>query len=325
MIASDLTILIPTWDRPEKVNLRLQELDAIWQGAARVIVQVNPGRFTSSDIDASLYRGEIQVRQNNHNVGMVANIVYGIADIQTEWLWILGDDDKVTADAGSHIAAGIRLADEKQAMGVLFNQWHTAMATSPLVCQGLETLLQSTGFSDILFITGFLWRRSFFEANLVTFVDFAYSRASQALILLATQAEGSARLIILKQPLIDYEYVVRWSRLDYLQRITAIFTHPSLQPRAIRGQISDLLWPQCRWAFLSAAHEQVKSGEITLAEWLGAAAGFSSHLLVSQPLPKALQRIAFIAEIPFQIYTPAYLFHLVSSKGRAMILRPFRR
>ncbi len=325
MMASDLTILIPTWDRPDQVNLRLKELDAIWQGKAKVVVQVNPGRFTSSDIDARLYRGDIQVRQNNHNVGMVANIIYGIADIQTEWLWILGDDDKVTAEAGSHIESGLRLAEEKQAMGVLFNQWHTTMATSPVVCQELETLLQSTGFSDILFITGFLWRRSFFQANLVTFVDYAYSRASQALILLASQAEGTAKLLIFKQPLIDYEYVVRWSRLDYLQRITAIFTHPSLQSRAIRARVSDLLWPQCRWAFLSAVHEQVKSGEITLAEWLGAAAGFSSHLLLSLPLPKALQRIAFIAQIPFQIYTPTYLLRLVSSKGRAMILRPFRR
>jgi hypothetical protein len=324
-MTSDLTILIPTWDRPDQVNQRLREIDAIWKGTVKVIVQVNPGTYTSDDIDARLYRGEIAVQQNNHNVGMVANIIYGIANIQTQWLWILGDDDKITNQAGFHIESGIRIAEEEQASGILFNQWHATMAASPMVSQNLETLLQSTGFSDILFITGFVWRLSFFQANIVTFVDYAYSRASQALILLASQAEGTSKLLIIKQPLIEYEYVVRWSRLDYLQRITALFTHPSLNPRAIRGQVSDLLWPQCRWAFLSAAHEQLKAGEITLPEWFGAAAAFSTHLFLSLPPAKAIQRISYIAQIPFQIYTPTYLLRLILSKGRTRLARLFHR
>jgi len=313
-MASTLTILIPTWDRPDEVNLRLKEIDAIWEGAANVVIQVNPGKFSASDIQADLYRGNIVVHQNNRNLGMAANIVCGLAAIQTDWLWILGDDDKICADAGNEIASGIKLAEDNKAMGILFNQWHRAKAEPPIYCNDIDTFLQSTGFSDILFITGFVWRFSFFLDNMVTFVDYAYSRASQALILLATQAEGSSTIVILNHSLIEYEYVIRWSRLDYLQRINAIFTHPSLNKRAIKSKVNEILWPQCKWAFLSAAHEQMKSGEITMLEWFSAAAAFSSHLLLSSPLPTAATRIKYILLIPLQIYSFSYLFSLVTNK-----------
>jgi hypothetical protein len=320
-MANNLTILIPTWDRPEEVNLRLKELDQVWEGMADVVIQVNPGRFLASDIDTGLYRGNILVRENSHNLGMVANVISGLAGIQTEWLWILGDDDKVLADTALQIAAGIRVADEAEAMGVLFNQWHRAKAETPIICQNIDTLLASTGFSDILFITGFVWRLSFFHANIATFVDYSFSRASQALILLASQAEGKSRIVILNHSLVRYEYIVRWSRLDYLQRITAIFTHPSLNTRSIKAQVNEILWPQCRWAFLSAAHEQLKSGEITMVEWFGAAAAFSSHLLLSSPLPTAFARIKYIFLIPLQIYSLNYLFGLVANKLSANFSR----
>lgn len=326
-MASNLTILIPTWDRPDEVNLRIKEIDAIWKGAADVVIQVNPGKFAANDIQANLYRGNIVVRQNNRNLGMAANIVCGLAAVQTDWLWILGDDDKIGADAGSQIDSGIKMAEDNKAMGILFNQWHRNKTGIPIYCNNIETFLQSTGFSDILFITGFVWRFSFFQDNMATFVDYAYSRASQALILLATQAEGSSRIVILDHSLIEYEYVVRWSRLDYLQRINAIFTHPALNKRAIKSQINDLLWPQCKWAFLSAAHEQMKSGEITMPEWFGAAAAFSSHLLLSSPLPTAIRRIRYIFLIPFQIYTFGYIFSLVYNKTFEKVSQrlPFKR
>jgi hypothetical protein len=310
----DLTILIPTWDRPEAVNSRLKEIDALWEGTITVVIQVNPGKFNASHINRNLYRGTVVLRENKYNIGMVANIVCGIAAVESEWLWILGDDDELRDDAKTQIDSGIELAEQDRAIGILFNQWPKTFDNNPINSRAIETFLQSTSFSDILFITSFVWRLSFFQENLVTFVDYSFSRASQALILLASQVNGDSTIIIVNHPLVHYEYIVRWSRLDYLQRIKSIFVHPLLRSRDVAVKTTELLWPQCKWALLSAAHEQLKRGEITMHEWYGAAASFSLHLLLSCPPIKALRRIIYIFRIPLQIYSPAYLLTLVTTK-----------
>ncbi|MFN9623808.1 MAG: glycosyltransferase family 2 protein [Cyanobacteriota bacterium] len=326
----DLSILIPTWDRPEEVNKRLREIDNIWQGAVKIIIQVNPGNYNASNIDTSLHRGTTILQQNNHNFGLIGNICYGITRVDTPWLWILGDDDKVRTDANSQIDQAIRLANEHSAMGVLFNQWHRGATEKdhPILSRSIETLLESSSFGDMLFISGFVWRFSFFQENLSIFLDYAYSCASHTLILLASQAEGRSTIAIIDYPLIDYEYAVTWSRLVYLQRITSIFIYPSLRPFAIRSKLTDILWPHCRWALLSAAHDQLKHGEITMADWYGAAVTLSLHALSSSKLKTALARIIDILLIPLEIYSPWYLISLPIKKSVNFfrgLLRPARR
>ncbi|MFN9622131.1 MAG: glycosyltransferase family 2 protein [Cyanobacteriota bacterium] len=311
---TSLTILIPTWDRPDEVNCRLQEIDSLWKGSSTVIIQVNPGRFDAGQIDPSLCRGRVLLRQNYSNLGMVANIIHGISDVDTEWLWILGDDDKIRNDAKLHLDAGIEFAEANQAAGILFNQWPTDNPGGRILSRSLDTFLAATSFSDILFVTSFVWRLSFFQKNVATFIDYSYSRASHALILLVSQVEGTSSILIENSPLVHYEYVVRWSRLDYLQRITTIFMHPSISLRTTKSKITELLWPQCRWALLSAAHEQLKSGEITMVEWFSVACSFSFHLLSSSRLKVSLKRAIYIFTIPLQIYHPLYFLQIVFDK-----------
>ncbi|MFN9623500.1 MAG: glycosyltransferase family 2 protein [Cyanobacteriota bacterium] len=320
---TNLTILIPTWDRPEEVNQRLREIDAIWQGSIDIVIQVNPGRFDASHIDCHLYSGNILVRQNSHNLGPIPNIVYGIVGIRTDWLWILCDDDHVQMDARMQINEGIRLAEESQASGILFNQWHRTGEGGAIYSKSIETFLGSTGFSDILFITGFVWRFSFFQKNIPTLIDYAYSWSSHTLILIASQVEKSSTIVIIDHSLVHYEYVVRWSRLSYLQRITTIFLHPCMRSGMVRTQLTEILWPQCRWALLSAAHEQLKHGNITMLEWYEVAGSFSLHLLSSSPLSIALRRIVEIFQIPLQIYPLSYIISLPINKLRMQLFKTF--
>ena len=118
----------------------------------------------------------------------------------------------------------------------------------------------------------------------------------------------------------EYEYVVRWSRLAYLQRVTMIFRHPSLAARSTKRQITQLLWPQCKWALLASAHEQLKSGEITLAEWLTTATTFSLHLFSSLAPLDAARKSLTIAGIPFQIYSPWYVLTLGAHRLKRTLL-----
>lgn len=98
--------------------------------------------------------------------------------------------------------------------------------------------------------------------------------------------------------------------------------------RSVRARLTEILWPQCKWALLSAALGQLKSGDITMVEWLRVAGHLCLHLLTSSPPVLALRRIGFIARIPFQIYSPSYFLslgdHQFLNTAQAKLQRPGR-
>ena len=226
------------------------------------------------------------------------------------------------------MAKAIESADQCDAAAVLFNQWPVpgkgAVAVErhqgpsidglafPYCCRDFGSFRQHTDFGNVLFITASLWRLRFFQANVGVFIDYSYSRASQAQIYLLALLSGSACFLVLNEPLINYVYSHRWSRLDYLSRILAIFAEPAV--RAQQAAVTDFLWSQCRWAFLSAAHEQVRSGQITLVAWLRVAVRFSFHLLTHEPLSASLPRLIDLWRIPFEIKPPSYYLSLVTER-----------
>ena len=95
MAIEGLSILIPTWDRPEEVRLRLKEIAEQFGPDQRVHVQVKPGQIGLGDLGLLNSIGAtVSGAENSANVGIVANIAYGITQLADEWIWILGDDDR---------------------------------------------------------------------------------------------------------------------------------------------------------------------------------------------------------------------------------------
>jgi GT2 family glycosyltransferase len=76
-----LGILIPTWDRPDRVSARLAEIALQFGCDQRVHVQVNPGDYDSYKPGYSPLQSAITVNQNQANVGFVANILVGIINL----------------------------------------------------------------------------------------------------------------------------------------------------------------------------------------------------------------------------------------------------
>lgn len=304
-----LTILIPTWDRPNQVNQRLQEINDHWKGEIPVKIQINPGQFSKSDIDPSLYCGPLEIEENIHNLGFVANVVLGMSSVQTEWVWILGDDDPIQAESAKTILNACQHNEASNVDAILFNQWSQPAPKESASYHDLETFMGATEFGNILFISGTVWRTSFFKSNLGLFIDYSYSRASQALILLANLQENRCSVLVINKPLINYFYTHRWCRTDYLKRIATILNHPSTQKA--QRKIMTFLWPQCRWALQSAAHEQLKNGEITLQEWLRVASQMSWNQIIYSPNAQGLGRIREIWSILFQIYSAPQLLRIL--------------
>jgi GT2 family glycosyltransferase len=180
--SDDLGILIPTWDRPEEVHLRLDEIAAQFGTGQRVHVQVNPGTYGLDDLCLNPMTPAVTGAANDANVGFIGNIMYGIAHLSEEWVWILGDDDSLSSDCAEVIVEAIRLASEST-IAICFNQWCRKPIPNYRCKDGVE-LLEGTHFGDLLFISATVWRRSYFIEKIDLFIDLSYSCSSQVALLL---------------------------------------------------------------------------------------------------------------------------------------------
>lgn len=95
-----LTIAIPTYNRNNilKKNLELL-LPQITKDCNLIIIDNNSDIPISESLNDLLQKYEqlnIKVIRNSENVGLTGNIIKCFESCNDDWLWILGDDDKVT-------------------------------------------------------------------------------------------------------------------------------------------------------------------------------------------------------------------------------------
>lgn len=94
----NLSIVIPTYNRPEKLLRVLQALqNQLKHHQVQILVidncsDVNIGDFLkSSNLDFDSLHS--RVVRNSGNVGLGGNILMAFLQCQTKWMWLLGDDD----------------------------------------------------------------------------------------------------------------------------------------------------------------------------------------------------------------------------------------
>lgn len=281
VVSGDLGILIPTWDRPEEVRLRLNEIAAQFGTGQRVHVQVNPGEYGLDDLCLSPTT-RVTGTSNDANVGFIANVVYGIAHLSEEWVWILGDDDSLSPDCAALICEGIRLASEST-IAINFSQW----CRKPIPnyrCRDNVELLEGSLFGDLLFISATVWRRSYFNEKIDLFVDLSYSQSSQVALLLEGLSAGKNEVLRFNSPLIDYNQVHRWSRILLVKRMTTLLTLNV--PKRCKRSLAYSLYPQWWWATRSG-YQEVAAGHVKWSEWLLSSAATLTYIHCYNPLASA--------------------------------------
>lgn len=96
-----LTICIPTYNRTEKVRERIVELLPQLVSGVKIIIIDNCSPISVSNAIKDIIEGNenISVIKNKYNIGMSANIARCIEVCDTNWMWLLGDDDEVLPHA----------------------------------------------------------------------------------------------------------------------------------------------------------------------------------------------------------------------------------
>ena len=94
-----LTICIPTYNRPSKLNDQLRVLLPQLNDEVKLVVRDNHSNYNIKKLFPGLNYDKFEYKINDQNIGADANIARCIETCDTKWLWILGDDDLIKNDS----------------------------------------------------------------------------------------------------------------------------------------------------------------------------------------------------------------------------------
>jgi hypothetical protein len=213
-----LTIAIPTYRRPEALRLVLARLLPQLTADCRVVVQDNdPTGGRPDDLTAMAPTRPDQVRlvRNRVNLGMAGNFLRCFETCDTEWLWLLCDDDVPTPDAVAEVLAHCRRYPD--AAFVNFTNAHVRRGR-PVVTQGLDELVAGIDdFGLLLFASVGLYRMPAVLPHLRFGFHHAYTMAPHLALVLATARAGE-RCVLATSRVVEDQSVGglggQWSHLD---------------------------------------------------------------------------------------------------------------
>lgn len=122
-----LTVVIPTYNRRERLKRTLRLLEMQTDDDFTVIIMDNCSNYSIYDMleEYTLpFKKKVKVVRNKINIGAGANIANTFIQGISGWMWLLGDDDIPSIYAVEHIYEEIESSDQ---MGVIHFAIHDSM------------------------------------------------------------------------------------------------------------------------------------------------------------------------------------------------------
>lgn len=202
-----LTIAIPTFDRNDILTQTVAALLPQLAPEVRLVIRDNasphPVTQTLSELAGSAC---VQIVRNPCNIGGSANVLRCLETCETEWLWILGDDDLPDHDAVERVLADVREADASL-IGVNYRS-ELFDRHLDLELRGAEDFLRRMdSLSNVLFLSASVLRAPALQRHLRPAYTYAYSGMPHVLaLLLALGTDGRVKL--------STQHLVTWREAD---------------------------------------------------------------------------------------------------------------
>jgi glycosyltransferase involved in cell wall biosynthesis len=160
-----LSIIVPTYNRNDKVLTLLRKIDEI-NGNYKIpvlIIDNNSDNPTEEFLCINEYSfGEtVQVLRNNGNLGLGGNLINCFLHCQTEWMWLLGDDDIPLDNSIDKILSEIEKTGEKDFL-IKYNSSAGKFPSTNKTISNIKDLIDFNTdigyYSNMLFISNSIFR-----------------------------------------------------------------------------------------------------------------------------------------------------------------------
>ncbi len=232
-----LTITIPTYNRNDILKKNLQILLPQTVNVCNVILIDNSSDVLVKDTlreELSIYPNLTVVR-NKANVGLSGNLIKCFEICNSEWVWLIGDDDKTLPDAVNTVYEYITKYPDAHYINFtsdLVNRNPKLVRQADIEAVGADEFIEKIDdFSNVVFLSVGIYKTS----QVRTFIRFAYlfsyTLAPHTALLLASLNEKSK--IIFSSKEIISRYIVgsgdgenTWSQLFIRLSIPTLYEIP---------------------------------------------------------------------------------------------------
>ena len=212
-----LTIAIPTFNRAERLRVQLEALVAQLTPEVRICVFDNGSPDHTQEVAESYTARGVTYRRATYNAGGGRNFFRAMEECETEWLWILSDDDPAAPGTVAALLETLRRTNADY------------VHTSSLLCQydaeheaaSVGELFQYGRFGAFLWLSCNVYRIASFRPFFRLYNDAISTMAPQMLVVLALLETGHALALLSPLRLFrDPEGGVDWSTLNFILRVS---------------------------------------------------------------------------------------------------------
>ena len=204
---TDLTIAIPTYNRPEQLRRSLTAIIPQLGPNVRLLVLDNasevPAESIAAPITAEHPHASVRILRHRFNIGGDANVMRGFELAETDWLWVLGDDDRPLPDAVARAQSDI-MAHPRAAWINYSSELHARPET--YTTHGLrEYIERMDSFGAAVFISSTLFHVPTMSRGFRWAARYSYSMVPQLAVLLAAM-EPETECVFSSGRLVGYEH-----------------------------------------------------------------------------------------------------------------------
>jgi glycosyltransferase involved in cell wall biosynthesis len=198
-----LSITIPTYDRPEKLIQTLRALLTTQiPNNVEILILDNASPVQVEALVAEKFPEEsasIRFIRNPSNIGLAANLLRCFENAKGDWTWLLGDDDPPLPTAVATILAELQHAEPSDIL-FKFNSSNGGNVSKRQRSKSLEDLSarckDARFYSNLLFISSAVFRTAHMRKNLATGYHWGYTIAPHIAILIKSMASGSSLSLV---------------------------------------------------------------------------------------------------------------------------------
>ena len=229
--SSALTIAIPTYGRPQELRRCVQLLRNQSSRQFHLLILDNASPMPAASALEGLLDDfpaeSVRLVRNRFNIGGDANILRCFELCETEYLWVLGDDDEPLADAVETVLKAIR-----RNPGTLFFNFACELypRSKESMSHTLDEFIASIdSFSNVLFTSTSVFRCQDLAPYLSFGYHLIYSMASQIVLVLYSLMAKPANCLFLKSQIVNWAVPpegIRWSGVTQLLGLGVLLDLP---------------------------------------------------------------------------------------------------
>jgi len=246
-----LTITIPTYNRNEILARQVRRLIPQLTTRCKLLIVDNHSDVPVEETLRPLWEEfpdvSYEVVRNKQNIGLSGNLLRCFELCETQYLWILGDDDPVTPDAVQTILSEVDSHPECFYFNFSFDGGRTKTFTTT----GLEELVEDLDDSaNVMWISTAVYRIEAMRPSLKFGYQYAFSILPHvAMLLVSVGKQGkccfSDHSLIVLEEAVTTPIEKQWSRVNFALGMPTLYDLP--MPFPLREKLSRKLLSN-RWA-----------------------------------------------------------------------------